>query len=283
MSAKIKSLAIIGKGKVGLSLAQLAKTQGYQTKVIGRDVAQQKKACKGSDLIIISVNDDAIKEVAKTLSPNINKSAIVTHCSGALSSDELSDIKQAAIASCHPLNTFPSLESSLKTFSDTNHGSYLFAEGTSTALTALKDFYSSLGFKFRTLDKQAKIHYHLACSIACNYLSVLMHSSLNIAEAAGLKRDEFRTALLPLVRKTLDNVEEFGSLGSLSGPIARGDIDTVSKHQEALSKANSNIQALYTELGKIAADMAREKGQLGIQEHETFINTLVDCSTAKTK
>lgn len=273
---KLESIAIIGNGKVGQSLAQLANKKNYKTELIGRDVADQQRACDTADLIIIAVSDDVIKELAQQLAQHIAKPVIVTHCSGALSSDELSsaELAGALTASCHPLNTFPTLDASLKTFNNIDHGSYLFAEGNNDALSALNHFYTSLGFKFRTIDKQAKSQYHLACSMACNYFTVLMHSSLDIAESAGLQRDEFYSALSPLLNKTIENINNFGSLNSLSGPIARGDLVTIKKHQKALAEQNNNTRALYAELGKIAANMAKETGNLSEQEYKTIMQAL---------
>jgi len=173
MISRIESVTIIGRGKVGQSLAQLATLKGYKTKLIGRDREQQEMACKQSDLIIIAVNDQAISALSEQLLHAIVKPIIICHCSGALNSEELDSLQAAGAltASCHPLNTFPTLEAALNTFSSTEHASYLFAEGDPRALVLLARFYEDLGFSFKEIEKDAKTHYHLACSMACNYLT----------------------------------------------------------------------------------------------------------------
>ena len=279
MITRIESVAIIGRGKVGQSLAQLATLKGYKTELIGRDQAQQKKACKNTDLIIIAVNDEAINTLAGQLVSAIVKPVIICQCSGALNSDELNNLQAAGAltASCHPLNTFPTLEAALKTFSSPEHASYLFAEGDPKALPLLARFYEDLGFSFKQIEKEAKTHYHLACTMACNYLSVLMHSSLNIAESAGLERAEFWLALSPLINKTLQNISNYGSLSSLSGPIARGDIQTTQRHLIALNDEATEIpQLMYRVLGKAAAKMALERAQLNSEEYKRIIDELED-------
>ena len=274
MTSTLKSIAIIGRGKVGHSLAHLSELKGYQTELIGRDIEKQQQAAKSADLILITVNDEAITSVAHQLENAIEKGVIIAHCSGILSSDALACLKAsgALIASSHPLNTFPTLAASLATFSNTDHASYLYAEGDNEALKVLETFYNDLGFKFKHINKHAKTEYHLACSIACNYLSVLMHTSLNIAESAGLERNDFWAALSPILEKTLDNIGH-DSLRSLSGPITRADLDTVQKHQHALIKNNENALSMYSELGKIAAQMAKKTNRLNTKDYERFIET----------
>ncbi len=276
MKKQRENITIIGQGKVGQSLAQLAQKAGYKTELIGRQIEQQKNASRTADLIIIAVNDEAISQVAEHIADAIEGSTIVTHCSGALNSQALTAPESfgALTASCHPLNTFPTLDSALSTFNTTEHGSYLFAEGNQKAIRVLDVFYSSLGFKFKTITKDAKAHYHLACVMACNYLSVLMHTSLDIAESSGLARDEFWLALSPLVHKTLENISNFGSLQSLSGPIARADTQTIAKHVKTLSESQPNALELYCELGKNAVNIALENGSLDQACAQTILKHL---------
>jgi len=81
-----------------------------------------------------------------------------------------------------------------------------------------------------------------------------------MARAAGIGRGEALRALLPLVRGTLRNLERVGLPGALTGPVARGDAETVRMHRRALREADTALDALYAALGRHALRMAVERG-----------------------
>ena len=268
----IQSIAIIGRGKVGQSLTQLFKSIGLSVENIGRDSARQIQSIKQADLSIICVNDGAIKTVCEQLSNHFKHNSIVIHCSGALDSNELNSAKlnDCLIASCHPLNTFPNLESSIARFSNTSHGSYMYAEGQANALSQLLPLFVTAGFKTTTIERSAKPLYHAACVFACNYLTALMDISLETAENAGLERDDFWNSVQPLIQSTLNNISSNGIENALSGPIARGDANTIAKHQESLAIYDPSLSMHYASLGIRAIEIAQRKGEL----NEKDINAL---------
>jgi predicted short-subunit dehydrogenase-like oxidoreductase (DUF2520 family) len=65
----------------------------------------------------------------------------------------------------------------------------------------------------------------------------------------------------PIVRETLENVLELGTARALTGPIARGDHAVVASHLYALDAWDARIASIYRELGLIALDLARERGE----------------------
>src|SRR5262249_38741287 len=73
--------------------------------------------------------------------------------------------------------------------------------------------------------------YHAAATIASNHLVALLGQAVRVAEAAGVPPQ----ALLPLVRASVDNVDALGANDALTGPIARGDADTIARHLAALA------------------------------------------------
>lgn len=282
----IETIAIIGQGKVGSSLKQLALLAGFKTTLLGRDYAQSIDQVYAADLIIIATSDDEIKNVVKSLaafqegqeSQSHKQHPVFIHCSGLISSDVLHPLGEN-IASCHPLNTFPTLDSALSTFNNTQHKTYMFAEGSDAAIKRLGPVFTKLGFKFQLIDATAKTHYHLACVVACNYLSVLMHSSLGFAEKAGIERDAFWQALQPIIQSTLANISNNGTLNALSGPIARGDYGTIETHLASLSSALSHTKEkeLYVSLAKNAVAMTIEKGSISTDDAKA-LNQLLDGS-----
>lgn len=270
------NIAIIGKGKVGQSLAQLFSTKGMTVHLIGRSFIQQQHACREADISLLTVNDGNIQRVCEALASSFKKGSVVAHCSGALGSSILSSAKKnnCFIASAHPLNTFPSIEASLETFSSSLHASYLYSEGEQTALNILLPLFSLAGFKNQTIASQAKPLYHTACVFACNYLNSLMEMSLSTAEAAGLERADFWTALQPILQATLSNISQQGTAKALSGPIARGDTQTLLTHMHELQNISEHLRSDYANLGLRALELAIKNGELSDERIKKITDAL---------
>lgn len=258
------TVAIIGEGKVGRALTKLLEICEIPVSLIGRSLPAQQAAVEQANIILICTNDTAIETVCRQITPWLKPSTIVSHCSAALDSSILNSAQKigCAVASTHPLNTFPNVESALKLFSNTEHKSYMYAEGDQQALKQLLSLFGTLGFNARTIQREAKPLYHVACVFACNYLSSLMELSMRSAESAGLDRDVFWDSIQPIIYATLQNIDNNGAAKSLSGPIARGDISTIESHLSALENAPEAISVSYADLGIHALKLAQESGQL---------------------
>lgn len=271
------TLAIIGPGKVGTTIAFAVQKAGYTIAAIGgrdeqktRQAAQtltDVKACtldkipKDATIVLLTVPDDAIESVCNDLSQNkvFTQGQIVAHCSGALSSEVLAsarDICGAKIASAHPLQTFSTAQSSI----DAMPGTYWFCEGEATAVAALSSMITTIGGIPKVIATDKKVLYHCSSVIACNYLVSLMDIALTTAEAAGLDRQLAWQALSPLIQKTLVNVGSLGTTDALTGPIARGDLNTVKMHIDALNKTDPKLAHIYKQLGDWTVQLAVQKG-----------------------
>jgi predicted short-subunit dehydrogenase-like oxidoreductase (DUF2520 family) len=274
----LNNIVIIGRGKVGQSLTQLFSSLDYKVDNIGRSTLKQIAAVANADITLICVNDGSIQSVCQSLTKRFKTGSVVAHCSGALDSSILSSAQQqgCAIASCHPLNTFPTLSLSLQRFATTEHGSYLYAEGDQAALNILLPLFERAGFINTQIDREAKPLYHAACVFACNYLSSLMDMSLETATKAGLEKEPFWLSIQPLVQSTLENIGENGTAGALSGPIARGDSATVESHMRSLAEHSDSLKISYADLGLRALKIAVEKGELSDADIERLKSVLGD-------
>lgn len=277
-SAKPKQnkIVIIGRGKVGQSLTQLFETVNYSVANIGRSRQVQVSMIRNADIVLLCVDDASIESLCKQLAPDFPKDCIVSHCSGALDSMVLSSAREngCAIASTHPLNSFPTVASGLSLFSSKNHGSYLYAEGDARALETLHPLFKAAGFISLSIERKAKPVYHAACVFACNYLTSLMDMSLESAAAAGLDRDQFWASLQPLIQTTLENIDDKGVVESLSGPIARGDHSTVASHLQGLEKHSKTLKRSYVDLGLRALEIAIKKNELSNEQLESLRKAL---------
>ena len=89
-----------------------------------------------------------------------------------------------------------------------------------------------------------------------------MEMSLSTAEAADIGRDEFWNSLQPLIQATLSNISQHGTAKALSGPIARGDVNTIATHLYELEGVSQQLKNNYADLGLKALELAVENGQL---------------------
>lgn len=261
-------VCIIGAGNVGQSLFAALKGKAYHAALIGKDLNQQRAEAAQSDLILITTQDDKIQSVCENIAGVLRVDSVVAHCSGALDSTVLAAAEEAGCStgSAHPLNTFPNTSAAKKLLTTPDHNTACFISGSAPARKALNALFESLNFVVHHLEgdinKEAKIAYHTACVFACNYLTSLAELSLQTAEQAGLDRDVFWQAIQPLMESTLNNISAHGTSAALSGPIARGDLATVSNHLTVLRNAPDLRLRSYKILGQQALRLAQDKGQL---------------------
>jgi predicted short-subunit dehydrogenase-like oxidoreductase (DUF2520 family) len=105
-----------------------------------------------------------------------------------------------------------------------------------------------LGMTAFEIDDEGRAAYHAAASVASNFLVTLQAAAERIAAGAGLEPDEARRLLLPLVRRTVDNLAELGPERALTGPVARGDETTVAAQREAVAEAAPELLELFDQL-----------------------------------
>ncbi len=259
---KRQKVCLIGAGKVGKSLKIAFDQAGYQCNLVGKDLSEQQRVAAAADLILLTVQDSFIQTVCEDIAGVLNLKHTVAHCSGALGSQVLTAAKAAgcSVGSAHPLNTFPNLAAAEALLCRADHDTACFVSGDNKTRATLSTIFSDLGFNISVLeDDQAKIAYHAACVFACNYLSSLAELSLQTAEQAGLEREQFWQALQPLMTSTLSNITQHGTAFALSGPIARGDINTVEKHLNILP---NSMQSAYKALGQQALELAKQRSEL---------------------
>ena len=141
-------------------------------------------------------------------------------------------------------------------------GAWCFYEGDDKAVSVLEQLARIIGMKPYRIDKKAKILYHAAAVTACNYFIALMDAALALAEKAGIDRSTAWSALEVLIKAAHNNIENLGTKEALTGPIARGDIDTVKRHLDQLAHTNDDLDDLYRTLGSYTVTMAVQKGTL---------------------
>lgn len=247
-------LAIIGNGVVGQTFAQLlSRHPQYQVVLGGRSQGNMQSAVQEADLVLLTVSDSAIENVCAELASSFKSNAVVAHCSGALSS-EILQTHSGPTASMHPLQTFPNVEAALPKVK----GTYAYCEGDETALLAIKTLAQTLGMRPVEIASKDKPLYHAAAVMACNNLVALMECALKLGEAANINRDTMWQSLKPLIDATVENIDKHGTKEALTGPVARGDLETLRSHLNAIGaspKLGEAQENVYLEMAAQASEL----------------------------
>jgi predicted short-subunit dehydrogenase-like oxidoreductase (DUF2520 family) len=247
------TFGFIGAGRLGSALAVRLHDLGYPiTGILSRShpepLAQQVDAPVVTtpplaDILFLTVPDGEIQNVAAQLAESMYPGAVV-HTSGVHSLDVLGEISANAIGSFHPLYAFRP-----GTRLTGSEGMLVGIEASNTELAEqLKTLAREIGGNPAILQAGQKTRYHAAAVIASNYLVTLYDISEKLLEEAGISEAAARPALLNIMAGVIENLRALPPNQALTGPIARGDIETIAKHLENLN--NTPYRPLYTELGR---------------------------------
>ncbi|MBN2355046.1 DUF2520 domain-containing protein [candidate division KSB1 bacterium] len=291
LPTRAEKIGIIGVGRVGRSMALALTRIGIPVAAVCdrriRVAEAMAKACgpqtcaiplnqlpRALSVILICVPDDAISLVAEELVAHADIAAdtVAAHCSGALTSAALAPLrsKTQLLASMHPVQTFPGAKDDWQRLS----GIYFALEGEPTAVMRLQTIVTALNSKAITLLPEHKALYHIGCVFASNYLIALQDAAAQCLKASGLKEREALTLFKPLQQTTWRNIEQEGLIGALTGPIARGDVGTITEHLKALASHVPQAQEVYIQLGlQLLLLLKRATGKLSVDQRQ--IETLL--------
>ncbi|MBB5605609.1 MULTISPECIES: Rossmann-like and DUF2520 domain-containing protein [unclassified Janthinobacterium] len=272
------TLNMIGAGHVGKVLGRLlAAADGIVLQdVLTRSMATAQAAVdfigtgtpidshaalRRADVTMLAVSDDQIGPACAALAAQGRLAgAIVFHCSGALASTALLAATQAgaSVASVHPIRSFADPAQVAASF----EGTFCGIEGDAQALAVLNPALTAIGARPVPIDPAAKTLYHAAAVFASNYLVTVLDAALRAYQAAGIPEPVARELAQPLVTEAVANVFRLGAAPALSGPIARGDMATVARQQQAVQQWDGATGDLYAALVAPTQALARRKRAL---------------------
>jgi predicted short-subunit dehydrogenase-like oxidoreductase (DUF2520 family) len=214
-----------------------------------------------ADIVLVAVSDDAIPEVASRIVDTglITKRHVLVHCSGAHSAAEAFGAVAArvgGVGTLHPLRAIVDARTAAQTMKGTVFG----IEGDERGRAACAELVTWLHGVALDIGGAGMALYHAAASIASNFLVALADAASEALSAAGVPRDAALPALLPLITGTVDNLARAGLPAALTGPIARGDAGTVTRHLHALRERAPDLVPVYAALGRRTLELARRKG-----------------------
>jgi predicted short-subunit dehydrogenase-like oxidoreductase (DUF2520 family) len=238
-----KPLVVVGRGRVGGSLARAAELAGIDVRLAGHD-----EAIGETGAVLLCVPDDAIAEVCERVA---GSASVVGHVSGASTLEALGAARAqgASIFSLHPLQTFADGETAVSGTPAAIAGS------DEDALSFARSLAEALGMRPFEVPEESRAAYHAAAAMASNLLIALEESATELVERLGI--EEARELLAPLVLRTAANWAERGP-AALTGPIARGDHATVERHRAALAETAPELLPVYEALAARAEAVAGE-------------------------
>jgi predicted short-subunit dehydrogenase-like oxidoreductase (DUF2520 family) len=209
---------------------------------------------RDSEVIFITVPDNAIAEVWEQLKQLQVKDKIICHCSGALSSAVFSDITNYE---CYGYSIHPLFAVNSKTESYKELSKALFTiEGDELHRDALADLIRSCGNKVVFLNPENKIKYHCAAVFASNLINGVMETAITELVQCGFTSEEALSALAPLTINNVAHLSEGTLEEALTGPIERGDTSTVLKH---LNNISDDTRDIYILISKKVLQIAKRK------------------------
>jgi predicted short-subunit dehydrogenase-like oxidoreductase (DUF2520 family) len=208
-----------------------------------------------SGVVFLAVPDQAVHAVAATidrLEPSPRLSFV--HVSGALGLDALDALRDHPVGSFHPLQSFPAPRDP-----EAFRGITVAVDASTAALMRrLRALARALGATPKRVGDEDRVLYHAAAVYASNFVDVVVAEAVRLLGEIGWSEADATKALLPLVEGAVRGIRERGTVQALTGPIRRGDSDTVKRHLEALDRLE--FGAKYRMLGKIALEIAVEAG-----------------------
>jgi predicted short-subunit dehydrogenase-like oxidoreductase (DUF2520 family) len=286
MSSPSYKFFIIAPGKVGQALGRLLIQQGHTCLGVWsrREEGAQRAATflpasafwgqpfpsllREAELVLLTSSERVILSLGHALSPLLESGAILLHTAGSLPPVSLEDPLLHS-GSLHPLQSIASAEAGVAAIP----GSFMAISGDGVALSVARRLAQDLGG--RPVQITDPILYHLGAVMASNTLYPLFAAACVLFEQAGVSRELAPQMLLPLMRGSVENIARLGPAKGMTGPIARADAETVSRHLKALQD-DPELRELYVLLGRRALVLAEEAGAeaRGLQAIATLFEDL---------
>ena len=282
-------VGVIGAGRVGAVLGAALARAGHQVVGVtavsdlsrlraeallpGVPVVDVPTVVQGVELVLVAVPDDAMGPLIASLAANghVTAGQFWAHPSGRHGIDVLRpaiDAGAGAVA-IHPVMTFTGTSVDLARLADCPFGV--------TASPGLRPVAEALVVEMGGdpvwVPDEHRATYHAALSYGANYLITLVAQSLELLHAAGIEAPQ--RLIAPLLSASLDNALRLGDQ-ALTGPVMRGDADSVAAHLQAIELVSAEAALGYRALARLTADRAVEAGLLSSRDAESLLDVLSD-------
>jgi predicted short-subunit dehydrogenase-like oxidoreductase (DUF2520 family) len=231
MSSLPRHCVVVGAGRMGSALATALRAAGLE---VTGPLRRGERCPQGTDAVLLCVPDAEIGKAAQA----VPSGPLVGHVSGATT---LIPLAPHEAFSVHPLMTVPA------TFAGAGAA---IAGSTDRALETASALAEALGMRPFEIADDDRAAYHAAASMASNYLVALEDAAERLLATTGASRE----LLVPLIRATVENWARDGAQ-ALTGPIARGDEETVARQRAAVEERTSELLDLFDALANSTREL----------------------------
>ena len=280
-------VGVVGAGRVGAVLGAALQRAGHQVVAVsavsemsrlraeallpGVALADVPGVIEAADLVLLAVPDDVLPVMVSGLAQTgtVNPGQFWVHPSGRYGVNVLAPVVTlgALPLAVHPVMTFTGTSIDLSRLADCPFGV--------TAPDALRPAAEALVVEMGGdpvwVPEEHRPTYHAALAYGANYLITLVTQSLDLMRQAGV--DQPQRIIAPLLSASLDNALRLGDQ-ALTGPVSRGDADSVRAHLDAIEAVSAEAALGYRALARLTADRAVAAGLLRAQQAETLLDVL---------
>jgi predicted short-subunit dehydrogenase-like oxidoreductase (DUF2520 family) len=235
-------------------------------------------AARSGDVVFLTVPDRMIRPVCEEIAAakGFKRGAVVIHCAGVHDASVLAAARErkALVAALHPLQSFASPEGAVKAMK----GTCFTFDGDEAAAPVAEKIVEALGGRMVRVRPEGRALYHAASCVLSNYLVAVADLGTIMLVLSGMDKAEAARAAQPLLAGTVGNIGRVGVPAALTGPISRGDVETVTRHLVALSRLPREIRRLYCSLGLYTVRVAQRKGTLNQGDARSLVRLLMEAN-----
>ena len=284
-------VGVVGTGRAGSVIGAALKRAGHQIKACtavtdlsklraeallpGVAILSIEETVADRDLILLAIPDDVLAEVVSGLAATnaVSPGTFVLHLSGRYGIDILRPLTEQGCLplALHPVMTFTGTSIDLNRLSACPFGVTTHQTLRPVAETLVME----MGGEPVWVPEASRSLYHAALTFGANNLMTLVNQTSELLETAGISNPEALVA--PLLSASLDNALRNGD-SALTGPIARGDAQTVREHLRVLANFDPAVNQAYRSLARLTAVRALASGVLQPQNAESLLALLAEQS-----
>lgn len=285
-------IGVVGAGRVGAVLAASLRAAGHEvvaaagesdasrsrieTLLPGVPAAKPSAVARACDLLLLTVPDDMLPNVVAMLSASraIHQGQVVVHTSGR---HGLAVLDDAAAVGARPVALHPAMTFTGTAVDLPRLGGCVFGVTAGEGERALTEaLVGDLGGRPMWVPEELRTLYHAGLAHGANHLVTLVTQAMEILAAAGA--DDPAGTLRPLLTAALDNALDHGD-AALTGPIVRGDVETVRAHLADITVSAPQTLASYVAMARATLDRVVTDGRL-LPIRAARISALLDAGEA---
>lgn len=282
-------VGVVGAGRVGTALAVALGRAGHRIAAASAvseasrsrverflpdtPVLQPGEVVASADLVLLTVPDDAlgglVLGLAATGAPLAGR--MLAHASGRHGLAVLqpaADLGALPLA-LHPVMTFTGRPDDADRLAGISFG----VTAPDVLRPAAEVLVMEMGGEPVFIAETDRSLYHAALAGAANHLVTQVVQAADLLRRAGVAQPA--RMLGPLLSAALDNALRLGD-AALTGPVARGDAETVAGHIDALRAAAPEALPAYLALARLTATRAMASGMLSTPDAQRLLDVLAE-------